>query len=140
MYKTLEGHNIPPYGLIICVSQVLERQNGRVQELTGHVVVQVKVRAIVLNMKNGHVVDGTVSSVNPMGFFVFCGPLKVFVPKNNIPESYSFDGTSWVADNDKVAINSSVRLRIMAFKINPTNVTAVGQINQDYLGVFNQTY
>lgn len=81
-------------------------------------VFNVKYSALLLRPFTNEVMDATVSQCNPLGFFAFVGPLRIFVSKHSMPEDMfnGFDGEkeAWISDDKEVEIvrGCPVRLKI----------------------------
>lgn len=132
--RDVEGQRLGPWGYVVCVVRVLSRARPRVQDGSGNIICPVNYQAVVYQPLKGEVVDGIVSSVNAVGFFAQCGPLKTFVSKTNFPADYELKEGIWTDGESPLAPTTQVRLRILGFKCGPEGMTAVGQIDQDFLG------
>lgn len=130
----VEGKCLGKYGYVVCVVRILQREKGRVQDGTAHVIVPVKYQAVVFQPLRGEVMDGLITSVNAVGFFAQCGPVKAFVSKANFPSDYDMVEGVWTDGESQLQVDTEVRLRILGFKYETHGMTAVAQIDQDYLG------
>jgi DNA-directed RNA polymerase II subunit RPB7 len=141
--EQVEGLALANYGYVVNVIEVPEDQikSGIIEYDTGNVVFIVKYTALMLRPFINEVVDAVVSQCNPLGFFAFCGPLRIFVSKHSMPEDMfnGFDGEkdAWISDDKEIVIsaNSGVRLRIKGRTVEQGNITAIGTIKNDYLGL-----
>lgn len=140
--EEVEGLALATYGYVVTVIDVPEDQirSGIIEYDTGDVVFYVKYTALLLRPFMNEVLDATVSQCNPLGFFAFVGPLRIFVSKHNMPEDMfnGFDSNSdaWVSDDKEVVISSGtgVRLKIKGRTVESGNITAIGGIKDNYLG------
>lgn len=123
--EQVEGLALANYGYVINVIEVPEDKikSGIIEYDTGNVVFTVKYTALLLRPFINEVLDATVSQCNPLGFFAFVGPLRVFVSKHSMPEDMmdGFDGEkeAWISDDKEVVINSGCGVRL---KIKGTHV------------------
>ena len=89
------------------------------------------------------VLDAVVSQCNPLGFFCFAGPLRIFVSKHSMPEDmekgYDNEKDCWMSDDKEVVIasGSGVRLKIKGRTVEANNITAIGTIKDNYLGLID---
>jgi len=102
--------------------------------------------AIVFRPFKGEVFDAIVTVVNKLGFFAQVGPLQVFVSKHLIPEDMAFDAqsalpayVSQVSDQQpqRVMKDSEVRLRVIATRVDASEIFAIGTIKDEYLGLLD---
>ena len=100
--------------------------------------------AIVFRPFKGEVFDAVVTQVNKLGFFAQVGPLQVFVSKHLIPSDMKFDPQSQPAayvseisdeQPQRVTKDSEVRLRVVATRIDASEIFAIGTIKDEYLGL-----
>ncbi|GMI44745.1 hypothetical protein TrCOL_g13921 [Triparma columacea] len=145
--SSVEGTALSHYGYIIRVLEVPEdRMRGGVIEYdSGEVTYEVEYKALVFRPFKNEVVDSVVVDVNQLGFFAHLGPLRIFVSQHLFPsdvngiEGGGFDGNSWVSEDGVVAIREGVgvRLAIIGATVEEGNITAVGTINEDFLGLID---
>jgi len=143
--EEVEGLALANYGFVVNVIEVPEDQiRGNIIEFdTGNVVFFVKYTALLLRPFVNEVVDATVAQCNELGFFAYVGPLRIFVSKHSMPEDMfnGFDGErdSWVSDDKEVVISSGcgVRLKIKGRTVEQGNITAIGTIKDNYLGLID---
>mmetsp|Transcript_9462 Transcript_9462/g.13662 ORF Transcript_9462/g.13662 Transcript_9462/m.13662 type:complete len:174 (-) Transcript_9462:2110-2631(-) len=130
---------------VVNVIEVREDQirSGIIEYDTGNVVFYVKYDALLLRPFVNEVLDATVTQCNTQGFFAFVGPLRIFVSKHNMPEDmfHGFDSerSAWVSDDKEVVISSlcGVRLKIKGRTVEQGNITAIGSIKDNYLGLID---
>jgi len=121
----------------------LKSQKGIIEYDTGNVVFYVGYTALLLRPFLNEVLDATVSQCNPLGFFAFVGPLRIFVSKHSMPEDMfnGFDNErdAWISDDKEVVITSGcgVRLKIKGRTVEMGNITAIGTIKDNYLGLID---
>lgn len=131
------------YGYVVNVIEVLEDQikSGIIEYDSGNVVFTVKYTALLLRPFINEVLDATVSQCNSLGFFAFVGPLRIFVSKHSMPEDmfngYDGEKDAWISDDKEVIISSGcgVRLKIKGRTVEQGNITAIGTIKDNYLGL-----
>ena len=141
--EQVEGLALSTFGYVINVVDVPEDQikSGIIEYDTGNVCFTVKYTALLLRPFLNEVLDAVVSQCNPLGFFAFAGPLRIFVSKHSMPEDMfnGFDGEKdcWVSDDKEVIIStgSGVRLKIKGRTVEQGNITAIGTIKDNYLGL-----
>jgi len=144
---SVEGTALSHYGYIIRVLEVPEdkMEGGVIAYDTGEVAYEVMYKALVFRPFKNEVTDAVVTDVNQLGFFAYVGPLRVFVSQHLFPsdvngiEGGGFDGNSWVSEDGEVAIKDGVGVRLMVIgaTVEEGNITAVGTINEDFLGVID---
>ncbi|KAL7449552.1 hypothetical protein ACHAWC_001609 [Mediolabrus comicus] len=143
--EEVEGLALAEYGFVVNVIEVKEDQikSGIIEYDTGNVIFNVKYTALLLRPFKNEVVDATVGQCNELGFFAYVGPLRIFVSKHSMPEDMfnGFDGErdSWVSDDKEVVISAGcgVRLKIKGRTVEPGNITAIGTIKDNYLGLID---
>ncbi len=143
--EEVEGLALATYGFVVNVIAVPEDKIrfGIIEYDTGDVVCYVKYTALLLRPFINEVLDATVSQCNQLGFFAFVGPLRIFVSKHSMPEDMmnGFDGErdAWVSDDKEVVISSGcgVRLKIKGKTVEQGNITAIGTIKDNYLGLID---
>jgi DNA-directed RNA polymerase II subunit RPB7 len=141
--EQVEGLALANYGYVVNVIEVPDDQikSGIIEFDTGNVVFSVPYTALLLRPFLNEVLDAVVSQCNPLGFFAFCGPLRIFVSKHSMPEDmfHGFDAEkdAWMSDDKEVVIasGSGVRLKIKGRTVEQGNITAIGTIKDNYLGL-----
>ena len=141
--EQVEGLALANYGYVVNVIEVPEDQikPGIIEYDTGSVVFVVQYTALLLRPFVNEVLDAVVSQCSPIGFFCFVGPLRIFVSKHSMPEDmfngYNGETDSWVSDDKEVVIaaGSGVRLKIKGRTVEQGNITAIGTIKDNYLGL-----
>ena len=139
----VEGLALASFGYVVNVIEVPANQikSGIIEYDTGSVCFKVKYTALLLRPFINEVLDAVVSQCNPLGFFAFAGPLRIFVSKHSMPEDMlnGFDGEKdcWISDDKEVVISagSGVRLKIKGRTVEQGNITAIGTIKDNYLGL-----
>lgn len=139
----VEGLALASYGYVVNVIEVLEDKikSGIIEYDSGNVAFHVQYTALLLRPFLNEVLDAVVSQCNPLGFFAFAGPLRIFVSKHSMPEDmlHGFDTEKdcWVSDDKEVVIasGSGVRLKIKGRTVESGNITAIGTIKDNYLGL-----
>lgn len=141
--EQVEGLALATYGYVVNVIEVPEDQikSGIIEYDTGSVAFHVKYTALLLRPFNNEVLDAVVSQCNALGFFAYAGPLRIFVSKHSMPEDLfnGFDPEKdcWVSDDQEVVISSGsgVRLKVKGRTVEQGNITAIGTIKDNYLGL-----
>jgi DNA-directed RNA polymerase II subunit RPB7 len=115
---------------------------GKLIHGVGAAEFDIQFTAIVFRVFKGEVVDGVVSQVSKLGFFVEVGPMRVFISKHSIPESYTLV-TPIKADqipnqvehgNEEIKRGDHVRLRILGLRFDCNEgLVGTGEFG-DYLG------
>lgn len=82
------------YGFVIRLNQIDEIGMGTVDTSTGSVVFPVRFTVTAFKPDINDIVICCVTSVTKTGFFCQIGPLEIFVPHTQIPESYEFKFTN----------------------------------------------
>lgn len=143
--EEVEGLALANYGFVITVIKVPEEKirSGIIEYDTGNVVFYVKYEALLLRPFVNEVLDATVSQCNELGFFAFVGPLRIFVSKHSMPEDmfngFDRERDAWVSDDKEVVITAGcgVRLKIKGRTVETGNITAIGTIKDNYLGLID---
>src|SRR6478672_5260965 len=141
--EQVEGLALANHGFVVNVIEVPpdDIHSGIIEYDTGNVVFTVKYTALLLRPFINEVLDAVVSQCNPLGFFAFVGPLRIFVSQHSMPEDMfnGFDGEkdAWVSDDKEVIISSGsgVRLRIKGRTVEQGAISAIGTIKENYLGL-----
>jgi DNA-directed RNA polymerase II subunit RPB7 len=141
--EQVEGLSLANYGYVVNVLEVPDDQikSGIIEYDTGNVVFTVKYTALLLRPFINEVLDAVVSQCNPLGFFAYCGPLRIFVSQHSMPEDmlkgFDSERDAWVSDDKEVVIaaGSGVRLRIRGRTVEQGNISAIGSIKDNYLGL-----
>ena len=141
--EQVEGLALATYGFVVNAIDVPEKdiQSGIIEYDTGNVVFTVKYTALLLRPFIHEVLDAVVGQCNPLGFFAFCGPLRIFVSKHSMPEDmfHGFDPEqdAWISEDKEVVISagSGVRLKIKGRTVEQGNITAIATIKDNYLGL-----
>ena len=116
---------------------------GVIEYDTGAVVFSVQYEALLFRPVKNEVVDAVVTDVTQMGFFAFVGPLRVFVSSHQFPpdlngtEGGEFTGSAWVSGDGQIHLRDGcgVRVRIMGTVVEQGDVSCIGTIDQDFLGL-----
>ena len=86
--------------------------------------------------------------MNKLGFFAQVGPLQVFVSKHLIPSDMRFDPQATPAayvseatdeQPQRVTKDSEVRLRVIATRVDASEIFAIGTIKDEYLGLISES-
>ena len=142
IFSELEGQCLGRHGYVVSVLDVKSEdiKPGLIDNDLGSVNVTVWYSVILLRPFRYEVLDAVVSiATEESGFFAKVGPLQIFVSRHCMPQDMSFNqaaGDCWVSDDEKVEIRegSLVRLRILGLTIDAGIISAIGTINEPYLG------
>eukprot|EP00630_Chrysocystis_fragilis_P007190 CAMPEP_0197390124 /NCGR_PEP_ID=MMETSP1165-20131217/2194_1 /TAXON_ID=284809 /ORGANISM="Chrysocystis fragilis, Strain CCMP3189" /LENGTH=169 /DNA_ID=CAMNT_0042915589 /DNA_START=64 /DNA_END=573 /DNA_ORIENTATION=+ len=143
--KSVEGTCLGREGYVIAVMELKndDIDTGVVEYDTGMVSVNARYSAILLRPFKNEVVDAVVTQVNEIGFFSEAGPLAIFVSRHAMPEDlqdgYDADVESWISEDKEVEIKQRcvVRLKLLGVTCDTNEITAVGTIKDDYLGLIS---
>mmetsp|Transcript_9113 Transcript_9113/g.11491 ORF Transcript_9113/g.11491 Transcript_9113/m.11491 type:complete len:183 (-) Transcript_9113:273-821(-) len=143
--EEVEGLALANYGFVVHVIAVPEEETkfGIIEYDTGNVVCSVKYRALLLRPFINEVLDATVVQCNKIGFQAYIGPLRIFVSKHSMPEDmlsgFDTERDAWVSDDKEVVITAGcgVRLKIKGRTVEQGNISAIGSIKEDYLGLID---
>jgi len=138
-----EGYALGNVGYIVYITEIKDENisRGRIEDSTGQVMYHVTFDAIVFRPFKNEVLDTIVGVSHDQGFFCHAGPLRIFVSRHAMPDDlkdgFDQETSAWVSDDKQVEIKAGcgVRLRLMNVKIEQNEITAVGTINDDYLGL-----
>lgn len=141
--EQVEGLALAQFGYVVNVVEVPEHsiRSGIIAYDSGNVTFTVQYTALLLRPFMNEVLDAVVSQCNPLGFFAFAGPLRIFVSKHRMHEDmlhgYNAEKDCWTSDDDEVVIStgSGVRLKIIGRTVEQNNITAIGTIKDNYLGL-----
>eukprot|EP01067_Filipodium_phascolosomae_P001325 Filipodium_phascolosomae@DN1892_c0_g1_i4.p1 len=89
--EDIEGRMLKQFGLVVAIIRWDRRGKGKIQDGTGFIICEVVFTAVVFRPFPGETMDGIVSIVNELGFFVEIGPMgsnRCFVSKQRIPAGY----------------------------------------------------
>lgn len=123
LYKNVEGM-CTSSGYIISVLKIENISEGQIL-ISGHVSFKIEYEALVLKPVVGEILDCKIVSSTKMGFFANVGPMSIFIYTHLIPQDL----------HQKLAENTSIRLKIIGTKINSTKIYAIGSLNDDFLGI-----
>jgi DNA-directed RNA polymerase II subunit RPB7 len=141
--QQVEGRALATYGYVVNVFEVKQDQTrtGVIEHQTGNVPVTVRYQALLLRPFINEVLDAVVATCNNLGFFAYAGPLRIFVSQHNMPDDMAggFDAEKlcWASEDGEVVIAAGcgVRLKIKGRTVEQGNITAIGTIKDNYLGL-----
>jgi DNA-directed RNA polymerase II subunit RPB7 len=138
LIEKVQGSVSEKYGYIILVISVGDISNGKILNTSGDVLFMVSYTAIVLKPFVGEVVDGVIEKIDKYGIHVSVGPMRVFISYAKFPPDFEFREDLNIYEskkvNDKLKIDSEVRLRIMGVQYEDNDFHPTGTMNEDYLG------
>lgn len=128
---------------------------GKVQEETGSAMFLLKFTAQVFKPMRGEVLDAgehvsvlvtaplkflcltVVSTTHAHGFHAMIGPLKVFVPPEQLPGDFQHrpEDQSWTSADESVRLVEGTAVRLRILQIKSIDGFCMGTINDDFLGV-----
>ena len=93
--------------------------------------------ALVFKPFRWEVLDARVTQTNAHGFFAQIGPVKVFVPEDQMPGDFSFDVANqlWFSADETVQVKEDIDVRIRILQVKPLDGFCLGSIKDDFLGV-----
>lgn len=140
LLNEVEGSCTGKFGYIMCVldCMAIDIGKGTIIPADGSAEFEVKYRAVVWKPFKGEVVDGVVSQVSKLGFFVDVGPLSVFVSTHLIPQDMTFNPAAnppaYQSEDQIIEKGSRVRLKVVGTRADVNAIYAIGSIKEDYLG------
>uniref|UniRef100_A0A7S2Y2T3 DNA-directed RNA polymerase II subunit RPB7 n=1 Tax=Fibrocapsa japonica TaxID=94617 RepID=A0A7S2Y2T3_9STRA len=145
LIEEVEGTCLGKYGYVITVTEVKEEgmKTGVISNEFGEVIFHISYDAICFRPFKGEVLDANVTVVTELGFFAEVGPLQVFVSRHAMPQDLQegFDAANevWVSEDKEVELRQGcgVRLRIMGLSVDAADISAIGTIKDDYLGLIS---
>ena len=143
--EEVEGLALANYGYVVHVISIPENtiKFGIIEYDTGNVACHVKYTALLLRPFINEVLDAIVVQCNNIGFLAYVGPLRIFVSKHSMPEDmfngFDSERDAWVSDDKEVVISAGcgVRLKIKGRTVEQGNISAIGTIKDDYLGLID---
>jgi DNA-directed RNA polymerase II subunit RPB7 len=114
---------------------------GHIDNDTGNVNVVVWYSAILFRPFINEVVDAVVTNCSDaVGFHCKVGPMYIYVNRYGMPEDIAWDPIRqdcFMSQDEEIEIRegSVVRLRIMGLTLEAADISAVGTIKDDYLGL-----
>eukprot|EP01130_Rhizamoeba_saxonica_P016064 TRINITY_DN7351_c0_g1_i1.p1 TRINITY_DN7351_c0_g1~~TRINITY_DN7351_c0_g1_i1.p1 ORF type:complete len:170 (-),score=37.58 TRINITY_DN7351_c0_g1_i1:26-535(-) len=139
LYREVEGTVDGRYGFIIMIIKVEKIDLGEVLE-GGMAKFPVIYTAIVFRPFKNEVLDAVVEDVDEIGVRCEAGPLRIFIPTLGIPSDMTYDQTvpAYTSITGRIIkAGELIRLRIQGLQFDATEITAIGTIKEDYLGVFS---
>jgi DNA-directed RNA polymerase II subunit RPB7 len=138
LIEKVQGNVTEKYGYIICVINIEEPNAGKVLDTSGDVLFNIKYKAVVMKPFVGEVVDGVIEKVEKYGIHVGIGPIKVFISNSQFPPDFEYhEGNNVYVSktrNDRLAVDSEVRFRIMGVQFEGNEFHPTGTMNENYLG------
>lgn len=137
----LEGQCLGKHGYVVSIFSIEDKNilPGMIDNDTGSVHVTVKYGVILLRPFRNEIMDAVVTlASDENGFFARVGPLQIFVSRHNMPDEIQFNPLTenWASDDREIEIvsGSLVRLRIIGLSFDAAGISAVGTINEAFLG------
>mmetsp|Transcript_42292 Transcript_42292/g.67713 ORF Transcript_42292/g.67713 Transcript_42292/m.67713 type:complete len:166 (-) Transcript_42292:2449-2946(-) len=141
--NSIEGTAMGKIGYVVYVTEINDSDisRGKIEDSTGQVMYKVKFQAIVFRPFRHEVLDAVVSTALNHGFFCKAGPLQIFVSRHMMPDDlndgFDHERSAWISEDKEVEIRAGcgVRLRLMNVKFEQNQISAIGTIKDDYLGL-----
>ncbi len=147
--SSVEGSALSTYGYVVQVISVPRSSitAGVIEYDSGDVAFDIRYEALLFRPFKNEVVDAVVTDVNNLGFFAYVGPLRVFVSERLFPGDlngvegggYDGDSNSWISADNEVQIKDGcgVRVRIIGTTVEENDISSVGRIDEDFLGLID---
>ncbi|CAH8386383.1 unnamed protein product [Eruca vesicaria subsp. sativa] len=142
LIKDVEGTISGRHGFIVAVTGVESIGKGLIRDGTSFVTFPVKYQCVVFRPFQGEVLEAVVTSVMQHGFFAEAGPLTIFVSNRRLPDDMEYqagDIPSYTTSDGSVKIQKEceVRLKIFGIRIDATEISCVGCIDENFLGIIS---
>jgi DNA-directed RNA polymerase II subunit RPB7 len=138
LIERVQGSVSEKYGYVICVLNVDDSSSGKVLDTTGDVLFNMRYRAVVMKPFEGEIMDGVIEKVDKYGVQVGVGPFRVFISNSQFPPDFEYNesNNTYVSktQNDKLAVDSEVRFRIIGVQFENNEFHPTGTMNEHYLG------
>jgi DNA-directed RNA polymerase subunit E'/Rpb7 len=127
--KELVGKVIGNNGYIISIIDFSQLSKGKVDNETGRVNFKIIYKAITFKLIEHEIIDTKPFFINEYGFFCKIGPCQLFISKHMMTNwDYNSDKNIWFNFNDVVCIDKSIKLKIIAVRINSSEITGLASI------------
>jgi DNA-directed RNA polymerase subunit E'/Rpb7 len=147
--RELEGTVVGNYGYIISIIEFNQTSKGKIDNETGRVNYKVMYKAITYKPVVGEILNVSPFFINEHGFFCKVGHLQIFVsqhmmknwkynPEDNIWQNKTSEAdktdktdkteTSEIRTQNIIKIGDTIRIKIIAFRINSNEITALAEI------------
>ncbi len=130
--RDLEGDVIGNHGYIISIIEFGQILKGKIDNETGKVNFKISYKAITFKPNVGEILNAFPIFINEYGFFCEVGHLRIFISKHNMEKDWAYNSeeNTWVKKNsEKIVIGNMLRIKIIAFRINSNEITALAEIN-----------
>ena len=129
----------PKYGYFIKVFAIGDLKNGLIMEGTGDIIFKIDYSAVLMRPFKGEICDGIIENILPEGgFFVKVGPMKVYIPKDNIQPNFTLDDKNLCYSDEKKSIelrkDTRIRFRYTGIQFEENDFKPIGTIRDNYLG------
>lgn len=130
--RELEGNVVGNYGYIISIIEFNQISKGKVDNETGRVNYKIMYKAITFKPVVGEILNTVPTTINEYGFFCKVGHLQIFISQYMMKEwKYNSEGNAWEkigGNRDKIKIGIMIRIKIVAYRINSNEITALAEI------------
>lgn len=145
--QKVEGTVSEERGHILKVIAETWRGGAKCQDGTGLLLVPIWYHALTFKAMKDDVLDCEVFEVNKLGFFGECGPMRIFVSKSSMHDSYEFHEAqggatpSYVSTEigETIQPGTALRIRLLGVRYESSQMFAIGTINDDWLGPAGDT-
>jgi len=143
LLRDVEGKCSGAYGYVVAVTGLKRVGAGQIISGTTYVTFPVRYDCLICRPFRREVFEGVVTRVIANGFFAECGPLNLFVSSFCMPEGRyelerGHDGEFRFVDNElgeRIAPGAEVRVAVMGTRFDATQISCIGTMRGDYLGV-----
>ncbi|CAH8386406.1 unnamed protein product [Eruca vesicaria subsp. sativa] len=140
LIKDVEGTISGRHGFVVAVTGVENIGKGLIRDGTSFVTYPVKYRCVVFRPFKGEVLEAVVTRVVQNGFFAEAGPLQIFVSDYCMPDGMEYqagDMPKYTSSDGSVRIQKEceVLLKIIGMRFDGTEISCVGSINEEFLGL-----
>lgn len=127
--KSLEGSVIGDRGYILSIIEFNQVSKGKIDNETGRVNYKIMYKAITFRPCINEILFVMPVFINEHGFFCKIGHLQIFVSQYLLKDKvYDPNSNSWNGKNDSIKIGDKVKVRIINFRINFSEITALAEI------------
>lgn len=129
--KEIEGTVIGNYGYIISIVEFSQVSKGKIDNETGKVNYKINYKAITFKPFVNEILKAYPFFINEHGFFCKVGHLQIFVSQHMMKDwNYISENNEWHKEGKIVRVNNVMLLKIIAFRINSNEITALAEIDE----------
>ena len=141
LIEQITGDCNEKYGYFIKVLKIGDIQNGYIMDGSGDIIFKMSYEAVLFRPFVNEVSDGIIEKILPLGggIHVKVGPMLVFIPKENIPNTYIFEEKNNYYYNEKddsdiLKEGEKVRFKYKDIQFDQNDFKPVGTMADKYLG------